>query len=219
MDKRERSDSHARPFRNFWKGKYRAMKIFGKKLLCGFTLLEMLMSMGCGSLILATVVTAGVALQRSFAAVEGYSMSEGDQLRVLDYIAMDCRRALSATVSGIPPILTLTVPAYYDSNGNAVTPTFNSTWGIQYGTGSTVTITYYQIGNNFVRSVTVGSTTTTAAIATNVSTFAVTPQDLTSTVSCSITFSPRFTYLPGPGPVAGTTVFCNTFLRNAAARQ
>jgi hypothetical protein len=195
------------------------MKIFGKKLLCAFTLLEMLMSMGCGSLILATVVTAGVALQRSFAAVEGYSMSEGDQLRVLDYIAMDCRRALSATVAGTPPILTLTVPAYYDSGGNAVTPTFNSTWGIQYGTGSTVTITYYQIGGNFVRSVTVGSTTTTTAIATNVSTFTVTPQDLTSTVSCSITFSPRFTYLPGPGPVAGTTVFCNTFLRNAAARQ
>jgi hypothetical protein len=195
------------------------MKILGKKLLCAFTLLEMLMSMGCGTLVLATVITAGVALQRSFAAVEGYSMSEGDQLRVLDYIAMDCRRALSATVAGTPATLTLTVPAYYDSYGNAVNPTFNSTWGIQYSTGSTVTISYFQIGSNFVRSVTVGSTTTTTAIATNVSTFTVTPQDLTSTVSCSITFSPRFTYLPGPGPVAGTTVFCNTFLRNAAARQ
>jgi Tfp pilus assembly protein PilW len=195
------------------------MKIFGKKLRSGFSLLEMMMSMGCGSLILATVVTAGVALQRSFAAVEGYSMAEADQLRVLDYIAMDCRRAVSATVSGTPPILTLTVPAYYDSSGNPVNPTFNSSWGIQYSAGSTVTISYSKIGSNFVRSVTVGSTTTSTAIATNVSTFTVAPQDLTSSVSCSITFSPRFTYLPGPGPVAGTTVYCNTFLRNAAARQ
>jgi hypothetical protein len=132
---------------------------------------------------------------------------------------MYCRRALSATVSGTPSILTLTVPAYYDSNGNPVNPTFNSNWGIQYNAGSTVTVSYSKIGSNFVRSVTVGSTTTSTAIATNVSTFTVTPQDLTSSVSCSITFSPRFTYLPGPGPVAGTTVYCNTFLRNAAARQ
>jgi len=195
------------------------VKTCDRKLRCGFSLLEMMMSMGCGALILAAVITAGVCLQRSFAAVEGYSMSEGDQLRVLDYIAMDCRRALSATVSGTPSILTLTVPAYYDSSGNPVNPTFNSSWGIQYSAGSTVTVAYSQSGSTFVRSVTVGSTTTTTPIATNVSTFTVTPQDLTSSVSCSITFSPRFTYLPGPGPIAGTTVYCNTFLRNAAARQ
>jgi hypothetical protein len=57
------------------------------------------------------------------------------------------------------------------------------------------------------------------AIATNVSSFTVSPQDLTSSVSCTITFSPRFVYLPGPGPINGTTVFSNTFLRNASARN
>jgi len=193
------------------------VKLFVKNSRAATTLVEMLMSVGCGSLILASVVAGSVALQRSVTAIEGYSTSEGDQLRVLDYVAMDCRRALSASVAN--NILTLTVPTYYDSNGYAVAPSFTSTWGIQYGTGSTVTISYYQIGNSFVRSVTVGPTTSTTAIATNVSNFTVTPQDLTSSVSCSITFSPRFTYLPGPGPVAGTTVYCNTFLRNAAARQ
>jgi hypothetical protein len=193
------------------------VKFSGTKVRSAVALVEMLMSIGCGSLVLALVVTAGVALQRSMVAVEGYSIAEGDQLRVLDYVAMDCRRALSASVAN--NILTLTVPAYYDSGGNPVAPTFTSTWGIQYNSGSTVTISYYQIGSNFVRSVTVGSTATTTAIATNVSTFTVTPQDLTSSVSCSITFSPRFNYLPGPGPIAGTTVYCNTFLRNAGARQ
>jgi len=189
------------------------LKIFGKRTRLAFTLVEMTLSLGCGSVILAAVVTAGVALQRSFAAVEGYSMSESDQLRVLDYIAMDCRRARSVSVAN--NVLTLVVPNYYDANGNPVAPTFNSSGAIQYSGGATTTISYSKSGSNFVR--TVGSTTT--AIASNVSSFTVTPQDLTSTVSCSITFSPRFVYLPGPGPVAGTTVYCNTFLRNALARQ
>jgi hypothetical protein len=197
------------------------MKI-GKKTRPAFTLVEMMLSVGCGSLILGAVLTAGVCLQRSFAAVEGYSMAEGDQLRVLDYIAMDCRRALSASVAN--NVLTLTVPQYYQSGGTPYPPTFNSgSNAIRYNGGNTFTIQYSQSGSNFVR--TVGRTLTwptgsvATSIATNVSTFTVAPQDLTSTVSCSITFSPRFVYLPGPGPVAGTKVYCNTFLRNAGARQ
>ncbi len=197
------------------------MKIFDRNTRAAFTLVEMLMSIACGSLILAAVLTAGVALQRSFAAVEGYSVAEGDQLRVLDYIAMDCRRALSASVAN--NILTLTVPVYYDSSTNVVTPTLTS-GVVSYGTGS-VTIKYAQSGSNFTRETIIanagGTVTsdTTTSIAKNVSTFTVSSTDLTTTLACSITFNPSFTYLPGPGPVAGTTVYSNTFLRNAVARQ
>ena len=197
------------------------MKFTGRNIRRAFTLVEMMMTVGCGSLMLAAVTTAGVALQRSFAAVEGYSVAEGDQLRVLDYIAMDCRRALSASVAN--NTLTLTVPVYYDSNSDPKTPALTN-GALSYGTGS-VTIAYSRSGSNFNRRIVVsdsgGTTTsdTTAAIATNVASFTVSPQDLTSSVSCSITFSPRFTYLPGPGPISGTTVYCDTFLRNAGARQ
>ena len=197
------------------------MKLGARTIRRAFTLVEMMAAVGCGSIILGAVLTAGVALQRSFAAVEGYSIAEGDQLRVLDYIALDCRRALSASVAN--NTLTLTVPVYYDSNSNPTTPTLTN-GAVNYGSG-TVTITYSQSGSNFNRRIVIadsGGTTTsdvTTAIATNVASFTVAPQDLTSSVSCSITFSPRFTYLPGPGPIAGTTVYCNTFLRNAGARQ
>jgi Tfp pilus assembly protein PilW len=209
------------------------VKIFGRKIRSAFTLVEVMMSLSCGSLLLAAVITAGVALQRSFAAVEGYSIAEGDQLRVLDYIAMDCRRALSASVAN--NVLTLTVPLYYDPcNQNApVSPTLsNGSLSYKLGAGSdcpnvtitSVTIKYSQSGKNFTREIisqnsdgTANDTTT--VIAKNVSTFTVSPQDLTSAVTCSITFSPSFTYLPGPGPIAGTTVYSNTFLRNAGARQ
>src|SRR5438552_14242113 len=95
------------------------MKSTGRNIRHAFTLVEMMMTVGCGSLMLAAVMTAGVALQRSFAAVEGYSVAEGDQLRVLDYIAMDCRRALSASVAN--NTLTITVPVYYDSNSDPKT--------------------------------------------------------------------------------------------------
>jgi len=201
------------------------MNLFRQKARAGFTLVEMMMSVGCGSLILAALMTAGVGLQRSFAAVEGYSMAEGNQLRVLDYIAMDCRRALSASVAS--NTLTLTVAGYYQANGTAYAPAFSSTTNaVQYNGGVTYTIQYSQSGSNFVR--TVGPTAswptgnTATAIATNVSSFTVTPvsQSATNgTVSCSITFSPSFTDSPGSGPIAGTTVYSNTFLRNAGARQ
>jgi Tfp pilus assembly protein PilW len=202
------------------------MNLFRQKARAGFTLVEMMVSLGCGSLILAALMAASVGLQRSFAAVEGYSTAEGNQLRVLDYIAMDCRRALSATTTGNS--LTLTVAAYYQSNGTPYDPTFNSTITdtIQYNSGATYNIKYSQSGSTFVR--TVGPTATwpqgntATTIATNVSSFTVAlpnPNSITSTVSCSITFSPSFTYSPDAGPIAGTTVYSNTFLRNAGARR
>jgi prepilin-type N-terminal cleavage/methylation domain-containing protein len=188
---------------------------------CGFTLVEMMMVLASGSIVLAALLTGGVALQRSFAAVEGYSIAEGDQLRVSDYIAMDVRRALTASVDN-NNVLTITIPNYYDANNDnpswsdahALAPSFDSNGAVQYGSGTT-TIKYYELASNFIREV----NGTKHVIATNVSSFTVTPQDLTSSVSCSITFTPTFTYLPGPGPVAGTTVYSNTFLRNATARQ
>jgi hypothetical protein len=216
------------------------MKITEQNKLSAFTLVETVTAMACGTIVLAALLAASIALQRSFAAVEGYSIAEGDQLRVQDYIAMDCRRAtggafgpLATTpavdngswVSGSwvhnssgPLTLIVLVPDYYDANGNSQAPYFVS-GKIQYGDAGTTAISYYQSGNSFMRQV--GTDPTKAkAIATNVSSFNVNPLDQTDNkVSCSITFKPSFTSLPGPGPIAGTTVYSQTFLRNAVARQ
>jgi Tfp pilus assembly protein PilW len=244
------------------------MKRSFKSLQAGFTAAEMMVSLACSMIILAAVITAGVSLQRSFAASEGYSGSEGDQLRVMDYISMDCRRATSAAVAN--GVLTLKIPNYYSSN-SPVNPSLTSSGTVQYGSGW-YEITYLQSGSNFNRQVVVKdssgtvTSTTTTAIAKNVSTFTVTPQDLTISVSCSIMFFPTFTHNAGSGTwrsgqsapsnavgsngdwyvidptasdsttvgnvyfkssgaysllqnVKATTVYCNTFLRNAVARQ
>ena len=245
-----------------------------KRNRAGFTLVEMMTSVGCGSIIIAAILTASVSLQRSFAALESYSTIEGDQLRVLDYIAMDCRRATSATVTN--GVLTLTLPVYYNSSSNPtyqpITPTLNN-GVVTYGSGK-VLVSYAQSGKNFNREVQVQNASgtvlsdVTTPIARNVSTFTVNPIEQSnpwSTISCSIMFFPTFTQNTGSGAwqsgpsapadtvgangdwyvidttasdqttvgnvyfksggtysliknVKATTVYCNTFLRNASAR-
>jgi Tfp pilus assembly protein PilW len=173
----------------------------GKHLLTGFTLVEMLMTLACSSIVLTALVLGGVALQHSFAALEGYSIAEGDQLRVSDYIAMDVRRALTASVDA-SNVLTITIPNYYDannsnpkwSNAHSLAPSFDLNGAIQYGAGTT-TVKYYKLASNFIREV----NGTQNTIASNVSSFTVSPQDLTSSVSCSIMFFPTFTHMTGFG--------------------
>jgi hypothetical protein len=176
----------------------------------------MMVSLACGSFILAAVVAASVSLQKSFAAMQVYSGTEGDQLRVLDYIAMDCRRAKSASVSTVTVngttenALVLTLPPFYSSTGsNAVpnTPVLGS-GAVSYGT-DIVTITYVQNGSNFTREVKVTDSTgttvrsdNTTPIARNVSTFTVNPitqSNPWSSISCSIMFFPTFLRNSGTG--------------------
>lgn len=191
------------------------MKISSKRKYLALTLAEMMISVGCGTLILAAILSAGISLQKSYAALEGYSSAEGDQLRVLDYIAMDCRRAASATVNSITYTnngvsvnesqLVLSVPPFYSSSTNLPTGPTISSGAASYGT-DIITITYEQQGSNFTREVKVtdstGTTTrsdVTTAIAKNVSSFDVSPSDLTTKVSCSIMFFPNFLRNSGTG--------------------
>ena len=219
------------------------MKTPDKNTCAGFTLVEVMTAIGCGSIVLAALLTASVCLQRSFAAVAGYAITEGDQLRVQDYIAMDCRRAIDVQIdngswvqsggtwswvsnANGPQTLNVTLPTYYDATTkNPVAPSFDANGTLQYGGGGSVTISYYQSGSSFMRQV--GPDPTAAkpfgltAIATNVSSFNVTPLDqstVNGTVTCSITFTPRFVNSAGAAATSGTTVYASTFLRNAQAR-
>lgn len=200
------------------------MKFSARKKGAAFTLVEMMTSIGCGTIILAAIVAAGVSLQKSYAALESYSTAEADQLRVLDYIAMDCRRATSAAVSSVTVngitenALVLTLPAYYSSS-TSNSATFNTPYvnsgSLSFGTisGGTVTpntdivtITYEQNGSTFTREVKVTDSTgatvrsdNTTPVARNVSSFTANPIDLTTNVSCSIMFFPNFLHNTGTG--------------------
>ena len=200
------------------------MRISTNAKWAAFTLAEMMMSLACGTLILAAVVAAGVSLQKSYAAMDIYNTAEGNELRVLDYVAMDCRRASSVSIgtvtvsNGSASItesqLVLTLQQYYSATDSTAVPNTPvlSSGNITYGSGSTVTIKYYVNYYNasasgsgnigyFVREVITSTTDVITPIAQNVATFTVT--DTTDTgknwVSCNLMFFPTFLRNAGTG--------------------
>ena len=214
-------------------------KISFRRSKAAFTLAETLVASAAASLVLGALITTSVALQKSFSAAVAYATAEGDQLRFSDYVALDCRRASTAkvdngvTINGISTnnVLTLTIPDYYDSydtNGNPYPcpetspapspashpkdPTLVNN-AVTYG-GTPRTIRYYAQGSRFYRE----QNGVATAIANSVAGFNITQQDLTSTVKCTITFTPTFITSLSNNGVAGSKTFTVTFLRNAGAR-
>ena len=183
------------------------------------TLVEMMVSLGASTVILAALLTALITLQRNYAAVQAYASAEGNQGRISDYLSADLRRALGASAAS--NVLTIKIPDYYNTAGAAPSPgatplnpsVVNN--AVVYGTGAPVTVTYYQSGNAFYRSV----NGTPTAIAVDVADFIVSVQDLVSTVTCTTTFSPRFTLAPSASAIAATSTFTKVYLRNASARN
>ena len=113
-----------------------------------FTLVEVMIGAAVASSVLAALAIGSITLQRTFAAVEGFGTAQSDQMRTLDYITRDVRRAKSLTITTSPTVLTLTVPNYIDSStGLPLTPSLSG-GVISYGT---TTITYSLSGSNLVR--------------------------------------------------------------------
>lgn len=198
------------------------MRICTKRDILGLTLVEMMMSVGCGAFILAAIVVAGVAMQRSYAAVEAYSTAEADQLRVLDYIALDARRAIAVCVSN--GVLTLTLPTYYSATDTTATANAPSVANVTvtacdgstvtpvtyYASGGIININYQRTGTSFTREVIVKNSSGTVtsdvitAIAKNVASFTVNDSIINNgtqanSLSCSIMFFPTFTHQTGSG--------------------
>src|SRR5438034_1564436 len=84
----------------------------------GFTLMEMLLALSVGSLMLAAIVAASVCLQKSFNAVDDYFDSHLQQVRIIDYLSRDVKRAYIVTSSTSPQIVTCILPNYLVDNGS-----------------------------------------------------------------------------------------------------
>ena len=126
--------------------------------------------MAISSLLCGGLMTASIALQKSFIASRHHILAQAGQMRLIDYMNLDLRRAL--TVSTNTGRLTVTIPDYYDSFGAPRDPQIQGGLAV-YGPASKV-ITYYQTGNTIYR--TEGATT--MAVCTDVSDFQMTFLDL-----------------------------------------
>jgi prepilin-type N-terminal cleavage/methylation domain-containing protein len=113
----------------------------------GFTLVEIMVAMVVYSTLFAALAAGVVALQRSFSATEKYSRSVSEQLRILDYVARDVRRASAVTITQYSKKLDLTVPDQYANAGTSRTfrtPSVSMA-AVTYGT-TPGTVSYYTSG-------------------------------------------------------------------------
>ncbi len=82
-----------------------------------FTLVELMLGISMTAVVLVAAMTGVVSLQKSYSASEAYGTGMADQARVLDYLALDLRRAVT------PPVMDtdeqgikIIVPDYYRFN-------------------------------------------------------------------------------------------------------
>jgi len=84
----------------------------------GFTLMEMLLALSVGSLMLAAIVAASVCLQKSFVAIDDFFTSHLQQVRIIDYLSRDVKRAYIVISSTNPQTVTCILPNYLTDNGS-----------------------------------------------------------------------------------------------------
>ena len=109
----------------------------------GFTLAEILIAMALSIAILAAIITASLAMQKSFNAVDNYFATHMQQIRIVDYLNRDAKRAYIVTTSVDLQTVTMTIPKYIIQSGDTEAIANPST----VGTARTPTITYSSSGS------------------------------------------------------------------------
>jgi type II secretory pathway component PulJ len=204
------------------------MNLKRSSTLAGFTLTETLVAVGISGLVFTAIVAASVALYRSFNAVDAYFSTQMQQLRIIDYLNRDVKRATIVTTSTNLQSITVTVPNYLiqagdpEATANAAligmprTPTVTATVSgpqVNYGTGNTTVV--YSVNNNSILRTENGQVTTIAS-----STDQLLPQSTdvelanTEYAKTTVTFMPIFTMNGSAAARSGTTVYTTSYLRN-----
>jgi len=192
----------------------------------GFTLAEIMMAMAIAVVIFAAIITASLAMQKSFNAVDHFFATHVQQVRIIDYLNRDVKRALIVTTSANQQTVTLTIPKYIIQSGDAEavsnpslagamrSPTLSTTTSlVNYGT-TTSTVVYSINGASILR--TENGVVTTVASSTDQLVPSTTDTDLVNTEYSimAVTFRPIFTSGNVADERTGTTVFSLAYLRN-----
>ena len=203
------------------------MKLTHNSHQSGFTLAEILTAMAIAVVIFAAILTASLAMQKTFNAVDHYFATHIQQIRIIDYLNRDVKRALIVTTSADQQTVTLTIPKYIIQSGDAEavsnpslvgamrTPTISPTSSYQVNYGTTTSTVVYSINGASILRTEDGVVTTIAS-----STDQLVPKDsdteLTNTeyTTMSVTFQPIFTRGNVADERTGTTVFSLAYLRN-----
>lgn len=187
----------------------------------GSSLVETLIAVTITVIAISAIYVGSITLQKSFRAAQHYSTTQASQLRVLDYVAMDLRRAVgypsaatSASAVGLPtgavPVLELLIPNYYDTsdpdNPKPRDPKIGPNGEVYYGASAQdlVRVSYFTLtgaGSNGLktcdvyRSVTSNGSTKTTQLVQGAEDFTLTfaaDDPKQQLVNTKITFPPMF---------------------------
>lgn len=192
----------------------------------GFSMAEVMVATGVSAMIAAGLIAGMIALQRSFSATDDYAVWQEDQLRILDYLALDLRRAWRATpLDQLPSniICEIFVPDYYASNDPASpeyrtrrNPQYRPGGGVMYGgPNDEVRIRYLMIGNEIFREE-AGTRSPTQSVARDVAEFEIEfpEQIIDRVVRIEIRFQPGFRRNPDRESMDATTAQATVMMRN-----
>ena len=200
----------------------------------GFSLGEMMIAMSIASVLLVATIMTTISLQKSFNAVDDYFATHMQQVRIIDYLGRDVKRAVAVNTSLDKQSITVTIPNYLIKEGDAEaianpaligtprTPTITRTRSgqmVDYGTGSTTVI--YAV-NDLAITRTENGVVTIIATSTDRLIPDTTDVELANTeyTNTTVTFRPIFTKVnPAIMPSEdiarlGTTVCATSYLRN-----
>ena len=204
------------------------MKLKSLSKITGFTLYELLIAMSISSVVIGAAMTSGIALQKSFKAVDSYFGTHMQQIRIIDYLSRDVKRGLIVTTAVSPQSVTVTIPNYLIKSGDpeaianpslvgtARTPTIAYTAsGLQANYGSTTSTVVYSVNGNSIVRIENGVLTT---IASSTDQLVPTTTDIelanTEYTKSSVTFMPIFTSSGSQAKRTGTSLYNPSYLRN-----
>lgn len=182
--------------------------LFPTRAARAFTQAEMLVSLAVLVILTAAVAIGAITIQRSFKASQAYAEKEADQMRLLDYLAMDLRGALTVATNNTTGTITMTVPDYYQTDGSPRDPHIVSGMAYYGDPSKPVQVSYYKQNGAIIRK----EGTKITKVATDVQDFNVAFQDEGQVIQVSVSFIP--TFRNGGGDRTGTTTVCRTLLRN-----
>jgi prepilin-type N-terminal cleavage/methylation domain-containing protein len=204
------------------------MKLKSLPKISGFTLYELLVAMSISSVVVAAAMTSGIALQKSFKAVDSYFGTHMQQIRIIDYLSRDVKRGLIVTTSVSQQSVTVTIPNYLIQSGDPEAivnpslvgtprmPTITSTpSGLQVNYGSTNTTVVYSVNGNSIVRIENGVVTTIAS-STDQLVPTTTDVELANTeyTKSAVTFMPIFTSSGSAAQRTGTALYTTSYLRN-----
>lgn len=190
----------------------------------GFSLAETMVALGLGTIIIAAVISTSISLQKSLGAVESYFLTHNQQIRIIDYLGRDVRRATIVNTSADLQTVNCYIPNYIIKTGDSDAGVGNANVGkrrtptvttsvnkfvVNYGTvnysanpPTGVSKVVYSISGQSILRTEDGAVTMIAS-STNQLVPKTTDVQLSNTeyAATVVTFLPSFVFGPSPTPI------------------